>query len=274
VSYESLQRLVEDALDATSHQDAAYQLSTPGYQPGSIRPYEHWDVKLALPQDQARPVLDKLAETTNSEPVFPLSNKIGSRVAGRMAADAIAAIVLCLAGIIAYVWFRFHGAMYGIAAVAALIHDVLVAVGLVALSSYFVDFADPLADALLIEKFQINLTLVAAFLTIIGYSLNDTIVIFDRIREVKGKSPRLTKEMINLSVNQTLARTILTALTTVATTIVLYVFGGAGIHAFAFTLLMGFIAGCYSTIFIANPVLMWLSERADAAAAKTTARAA
>ena len=280
VSYDSLERMVEDALKAAGHVDdkqrvtVAYQISNPDYQSGSIRPYELWDVKLALPADQAGVVFEKLAAATNSQPIFPLSNKIGSRVAGRMAADAIAAIVLCLAGIIAYVWFRFHGVIYGLAAVAALIHDVLVALGVVAMSSYFVDFADPLADALLVEKFQINLTLVAAFLTIIGYSLNDTIVIFDRIREVKGKSPRLTAEMINLSVNQTLARTILTSLTTVTSTIVLYIFGGAGIHAFAFTLLVGFIAGCYSTIFIANPVLMWLSDRAEAAAAKTSARAA
>jgi len=172
------------------------------------------------------------------------------------------------------VWFRFHGVIYGIAAVVALIHDVLVALGFVAMSAYFVDFADPVADALMIDKFQINLTLVAAFLTIIGYSLNDTIVIFDRIREIKGKSPRLTPDMINLAVNQTLARTILTSFTTLVSTIILYIFGGEGIHAFAFTLLVGFIAGCYSTIFIANPVLIWLSDRFDKPASGSAARAA
>ena len=130
-----------------------------------------------------------------------------------MATDAIAAIMLCLAGIIGYVWFRFHGVMYGVAAVVALIHDVLVSLGFVALSAYLVDGAEPLADALLIDKFQVSLTLVAAFLTIIGYSLNDTIVIFDRIREIKGKSPRLTAEMINAAVNQCFARTLLTSFT-------------------------------------------------------------
>ena len=142
-------------------------------------------------------MFDAIESSLDGKPVFPLSNKIGGRVATRMATDAIAAIILCLAGIIGYVWFRFHGVIYGVAAVVALIHDVLVALGFVALSAYLVDGAEPLANVLLIDKFQVSLTLVAAFLTIIGYSLNDTIVIFDRIREVKGKSPRLTAEMIN-----------------------------------------------------------------------------
>jgi SecD/SecF fusion protein len=115
--------------------------------------------------------------------------------------------------------------------------------------------------------------LVAAFLTIIGYSLNDTIVIFDFIREVKGKSPRLTGDMINLAVNRTLARTILTSFTTLTSTIVLYIFGGSGIHAFAFALLVGFIAGCYSTIFIANPVLMWLTKTFEGTAPQSTPNA-
>jgi SecD/SecF fusion protein len=219
-------------------------------------------------------VLESLRASINAEPVFPLSNKIGGRVAGRMARDAIAAVILCLLGIIAYVWFRFHGLIYGIAAVVALIHDVLFTLGFVALSAYFVNAASPVASALLVDKFQINLVLVAAFLTIIGYSLNDTIVIFDRIREIKGKSPRLTAEMINLAVNQTLARTILTSFTTLTSTIVLYIFGGEGIHAFAFALLVGFIAGCYSTIFIANPVLWWLAQKIEARAPQPAARAA
>jgi SecD/SecF fusion protein len=191
-----------------------------------------------------------------------------------MANEAMAAIILCLVGIIGYVWFRFHGLFYGIAAVVALVHDVLITLGFVALSAHLVDWAPPVARALMIDKFQINLVLVAAFLTIIGYSLNDTIVIFDRIREIKGKSPRLTPEIINLAVNQTLARTILTSFTTLTSTIVLYIFGGEGIHAFAFALLVGFIAGCYSTIFIANPVLMWLTRHFDRTYAQPAARAA
>jgi SecD/SecF fusion protein len=161
--------------------------------------------------------------------------------------------------------------MYGFAAVVALIHDVLVALGFVALSAYLVYGAEPLANMLLIDKFQVSLTLVAAFLTIIGYSLNDTIVIFDRIREVKGKSPRLTADMINAALNQTFARTLLTSFTALISVFVLYIVGGEGIHAFAFALLVGFISGVYSTIYIANPVLLWLSHRAEATAARAAA---
>jgi SecD/SecF fusion protein len=274
VSRDTLAQSLSDALEAAGHTDVDFTLTNSEYQEGSARTFKTWDVKIALPEAEARRVFDLLAADTNDQPVFPLSNKIGSRVAGRMAADATAATILCLIGIIAYIWFRFHGVIYGLAAVAALVHDVLIALGFVALSSYLVGAAPPVASALLIGKFQINLVLVAAFLTIIGYSLNDTIVIFDRIREVKGKSPRLTRDMINLAVNQTLARTILTAVTTLVSVVVLYVVGGPGIHAFAFTLLVGFIAGCYSTIYIANPVLMWLAERFEGPAVQPTAKAA
>jgi len=274
VSHDTLAQLLRDELENAGHGDVAFQLINPEYTEGSIRSFPEWEVKIALPQAEAQPVLESLRASINAEPVFPLSNKIGGRVAGRMARDAIAAVILCLLGIIAYVWFRFHGLIYGIAAVVALIHDVLFTLGFVALSAYFVNAAGPVASALLVDKFQINLVLVAAFLTIIGYSLNDTIVIFDRIREIKGKSPRLTAEMINLAVNQTLARTILTSFTTLTSTIVLYIFGGEGIHAFAFALLVGFIAGCYSTIFIANPVLWWLAQKLEARAPQPAARAA
>jgi SecD/SecF fusion protein len=276
VSHDTLAHLLREALKQTGHSDSLFQLSTtdPDYKAGSIRSYKDWDVKLALAESDARQVLDALKAQTDRQPIFPLSNKIGDRVAGRMANEALAAIILCLIGIIGYVWFRFHGLFYGIAAVVALLHDVLVTLGFVAMSKYLVDWAPPVAHALMIDKFQINLVLVAAFLTIIGYSLNDTIVIFDRIREIKGKSPRLTPEIINLAVNQTLARTILTSFTTLTSTIVLYIFGGEGIHAFAFALLIGFIAGCYSTIFIANPVLMWLTKHFDRTYAQPAARAA
>ena len=274
VTHDTLQQMIGDALAKAGKGDIPFTVTNEDYREGSNRPMEEWQVSIALPPAEAQAIFDQLAQETNTQPVFPLSSKIGGRVAGQMATSAIAAMILCLIGIIAYVWFRFHGVIYGVAAVVALVHDVLVTLGFVALSSYFVNGAGPLSSALLIDKFQINLTLVAAFLTIIGYSLNDTIVIFDRIREVKGKSPRLTKEIINLSVNQTLARTILTSFTTLTSVIVLYIFGGDGIHAFAFALLVGFVAGCYSTIYIANPVLLWLAERFEGSAESTTAKAA
>jgi SecD/SecF fusion protein len=141
-----------------------------------------------------------------------------------------------------------------LAAVVALIHDVLVAVGAIALSYWLAGVFGFLG----IQEFKISLTVVVAFLTIVGYSVNDTIVIFDRIREVRGKSAVLTADMINSSINQTLSRTILTSLTTLISTLVLFAVGGEGIHAFAFTLFVGFLSGTYSSIYIATPFVLWL----------------
>ena len=158
--------------------------------------------------------------------------------------------------IVVYVWVRFQNAMFGIAAVLALIHDVLVTVGFLALSKYLA----PFLGFLLVEDFKISLAVMAALLTIVGYSINDTIVIFDRIREVRGKNPDLTEKMINDSVNQTLSRTILTSGTVLIGTLILYFIGGPGIHAFAFAMLVGLISGTYSTVYIASPVLLWLKK--------------
>ena len=109
---------------------------------------------------------------------------------------------------------------------------------------------------LLLEPFKIDLPMIAAFLTLIGFSVNDTIVIFDRIRELKGKSPHLTGQMINDALNQTLSRTILTSLTAWLVVVILYLFGGEGLHGFAFSLVVGFLSGTYSTIYIASPILI------------------
>jgi len=106
---------------------------------------------------------------------------------------------------------------------------------------------------------------VAALLTIVGFSINDTIVIFDRLRELRGKASYVTADMIDKSVNQTLSRTILTSGTALLATLILYLFGGQGIHAFAFTMLVGIITGTYSTIYIAAPLVLWLQEGAGAA---------
>src|SRR5690606_7314283 len=114
-----------------------------------------------------------------------------------------------------------------------LVHDVVIAVGAIAVSVWLSN----VFGFLLIEDFKISLSVVAAILTLMGYSLNDTIVVFDRIREVKGKSPQLSAGMVNASINQTLSRTTLTSATTLLVVVILYAFGGAGIHAFAFSLL-------------------------------------
>ena len=271
VNHETVTQLLQDALEASGHGDVAFNLSNPDYQLGSARRFATWDVKLALPTSESTAVLEQLEKSTNDRPVFPLANKIGGRIAGDLRTKAIASIVISLLGIIAYIWFRFHSVVYGIAAVVALLHDVLITIGILAMSAWLVSYFPGLAQALMIEKFQISLTIVAAILTIIGYSLNDTIVVFDRIREVKGKSRHHTSEMINTSINQTLSRTLLTSLTTIFSVIVLYFRGGDGIHGFSFTLLVGIIVGTYSSIFIASPILLWMSKNEDGGAVKARA---
>ena len=227
-------------------------------------------VALGATQETTTRLLNHLEQRFDGLPVWPSSSKIGSQVAGNTQAMAIAALLASLVGIIAYLWIRFQRVMYGLAAVAALIHDVVITLGAIALSFWVADAL----GFLLIEEFKISLAVVAALLTVIGYSLNDTIVIFDRIREVRGKSPDLDGAMINTSVNQTLSRTLLTSFTTLIVVVVLYIMGGQGIHGFAFTLLVGIFAGTYSTVFIASPILLWMSQgkKDEATVAKTTAK--
>jgi SecD/SecF fusion protein len=222
--------------------------------------FSRWNVSLPLGQEAANSVIAKLTSELQKQPKWLSLSQIGTRVAGEMQQRAIGAILLSLVFIVGYIWFRFQKVAYGLAAVVALVHDVIITLGILALCHWL---ARPLGF-LLVEDFKIGLTEVAAFLTIIGYSLNDTIVVFDRIREVRGRSPRLTPQMINDSVNQTLSRTLLTSGTTLLTVVVLYVFGGEGIHAFSFALLVGISIGTYSSIFIAAPVLLWLSNRETA----------
>jgi preprotein translocase subunit SecF len=161
--------------------------------------------------------------------------KIGQDLRQRGALSVIVATIMM--GV--YIWLRFD-LRFGIGAVIALAHDVLVAVG-----------------ALMLANYEFDLTIVAALLTIVGFSVNDTVVICDRIRENMRKIKRETLEgIINISINETLSRTVLTTGTALLVLISLYVLGGAVIRPFAFTLLVGFISGVYSTIFIASPVIL------------------
>ncbi|MBI85656.1 MAG: protein translocase subunit SecF [Planctomycetaceae bacterium] len=215
-----------------------------------------WTVTLRADVQQFGTILAELKNTVESSPVWLSSNKIGGKVAGDTRNKAVAALVACLMGIVFYIWIRFQRVHFGLAAVVALIHDVLITVGMLALSFWLAD----IFGFLLIQKFKINLPIIAAFLTIMGYSLNDTIVVFDRVREVRGKSPEITKEMINRSINQTFARTVLTSLTTLIVVLILYVLGGESIHGFAYALVVGIIVGTYSSIFVASPALLWMTS--------------
>ncbi|MEX1230985.1 MAG: protein translocase subunit SecD [Planctomycetaceae bacterium] len=200
-----------------------------------------------------------------STPLFDEVSRFASSVADEMKESAVLAMVASGLAVVAYLWFRFSRATFGIAAIVAVFHDVVIVMGMIALGSYL--GGNPIGQALGFTDFKFNMTIVAALMTIIGYSLNDTIVIFDRIREVRGKNPALTAEMVNLSVNQTLSRTILTSVTTTIVVLILYAVGGEGIHGFAYAMLIGMIAGTYSTVFIANPVLLWLMNRPGSAPA-------
>jgi SecD/SecF fusion protein len=260
ISYEALRERLREALAASGHAGIQPEISSPLHRPGSSIRLKEWTVRLiGLEPDAARSVFEKLASNMEATPMFPMANKIGGRVSSDMKTKALYAIIVSLLGAIAYLWLRFQKASYGLAAATAVAHDVLVTIAAMAISAYVVDAVPALARALQLDAFQINLTIVAALLTIIGYSLNDTIVTFDRLREIKGKSPYLTAEMVNMAVNQCLSRTILTALTVFLTVVILYFFGGEGIHSFAFAFLVGVVAGTYSTIYIAAPVLLWLS---------------
>jgi SecD/SecF fusion protein len=181
-------------------------------------------------------------------------SSFSSAVAATLSAQAIVAVVLTLLGILVYIWVRFGSLRYSLAAIVALVHDVTIALGLLALSAVVGGTA--IGSALLIEPFRIDLGVVAALLTIIGYSLNDTIVILDRIRENRGKLPLPTVPIVNRSINQTVSRTLLTSVTTLVAVAIMYAEGGSGIRPFTYTLLAGLIVGTYSSVAIAAPLVV------------------
>lgn len=189
-----------------------------------------------------------------------------NQVSGEAQTTAIIAVMLSWLTIILYVWFRFGNIRWGFSAVIALVHDVIIAIGALAACHYLAD--TPIGKALLLEKFRVDLALVAAVLTVIGYSVNDTIVVFDRIRENRGRLNELTPQMVNNSISQTLARTILTGMTTMMTILVMYIFGGPGIHGFNFVMFVGIVTGTYSSFAIASQFLLRRSELAMARAAR------
>jgi len=169
---------------------------------------------------------------------------VGPKIGGELRTAAINSVVAALFLIVLYITVRFVF-RYGVAAIMALVHDVTLTLGIFSLL-----------------EFEISLQIIAAFLTIIGYSLNDTIVVFDRIREnMKLRRKESYREVINRSINECLSRTMLTSLTTFFVAATLYFLGGPVIHDFAFALCFGVIVGTYSSMFIASPILVWWSER-------------
>jgi preprotein translocase subunit SecF len=188
-----------------------------------------------------------------AEPM-PEASVIGAQVVGELRDSAIRAILISVFLIVMYIRVRFAEYSYGFAAVAAVVYDVLIALGAVALAVHL-----PFIEV------EMNLTMIAAFLTILGYSLNDKIVVFDRVRENLPRVKGSFAEVVNLSINQTVSRTITTGATAMFAIITMLAFNlGTGnvLEGFMLALLVGFVSGVYSTIYVACPLLIWFEERA------------
>ncbi len=235
------------------------ELSNPDFKEGSLGRFPTWEVKIKLPPAEAEPIFQGVAKELQAMPFFPSLDTIGKEVAGQTSTRALFALAASTFFILLYLWVRFQRIAYGIGAVASLIHDVLIALSFVAMSYYLA----PVLGFLMVEPFKINVIMMTSFLTLAGYSLNDTIVIFDRIREIRGKAPQVTEEMINVGINQCLGRTLLTGLVSIMVILTLYILGGPTIHGFAFAMTVGVITGMYSSVYIAAPFLLWVSRRAE-----------
>ena len=169
---------------------------------------------------------------------------VGPKVGGELIEAGITAVLLALGAMLVYIWFRFEW-QFGVGAVIAILHDVLLTIGIFSLLGL-----------------EFNLSTVAAILTIAGYSINDTVVVYDRVRENlrKFKQMPLT-ELLNLSINATLSRTLLTSVTTLIALLALYLFGGEVLRGFSFAMIWGVLVGTYSSIFIAVPLLVYMNLR-------------
>ncbi|MEM7679674.1 MAG: protein translocase subunit SecF [Pseudomonadota bacterium] len=191
--------------------------------------------------DSVKTTLDGLYD----EPVdYRRVEFVGPQVGKELKLQGLYAVLFSLAGILAYIWFRFEW-QFGVAAIIALAHDSLATIGLFALT-----------------QMEFNLSTVAAILTIAGYSINDTVVVFDRIRENLRKYKKMSlKDLFNMSLNQTLTRTLMTSVTTMIALLALYYLGGEVIRGFIYALIFGVAIGTYSSIFVASAVLLYMNVR-------------
>jgi preprotein translocase SecF subunit len=208
-----------------------------GQQPGAT------EVEESRAQDAANQKVRAALETDHE---IRRIEVVGPAVSQELKITGLLALMASIAGIMIYVWFRFEW-QFAVAAIAALVHDVFVTVGMFSLLWY-----------------EFDLSVVAALLTIAGYSINDTVVIFDRVRENMRKYKKMPiDQLLDLSLNETLSRTVLTSGTLLIAVLALYMFGTTVIEAFTFAMLFGVVIGSYSTLFIASPILMWLGVRRE-----------
>ena len=178
--------------------------------------------------------------------VFLQTDSVGAKVSGELVQAGVLAIVLAVGAVLFYIWLRFEW-QFSVGAVVALIHDVVITIGVFC-----------------VTQIEFNLTIIAAILTIVGYSLNDTVVVFDRVREnLRRYKAMELKEVLNLSINETLSRTIMTSVTTLIALLTLYFLGGDVIRGFTFAMIWGVIIGTYSSIFVASVILLRLGVKRD-----------
>jgi preprotein translocase subunit SecF len=177
---------------------------------------------------------------------FTSVESVGPKVSGELIQTAAIAVVLAIGAVLIYIWLRFEW-QFAVGAVLALVHDVLLTIGI---------FSE--------LQIRFDLAIIAALLTIVGYSLNDTVVVFDRVREnLRKYKKRDLKEVLNLSINETMSRTFMTSVTTLLALIALFVLGGDVIRGFVFAMIWGVIVGTYSSIFVASAVLLYLGVKRD-----------
>jgi len=186
-------------------------------------------------------VRDALPNAVKGEISYRRTETVGSTVSGELIADGIMAVVLAIGAVLVYIWFRFEW-QFSTGAVIALIHDVILTIGMFSITGL-----------------EFNLSTIAAILTIVGYSLNDTVVVYDRIRENLRKFRKMPMvDLLTLSINDTLSRTVMTSVTTLIALSSLFFLGGEGLHGFSAAMIWGVFVGTYSSIFIAAPVLLWV----------------
>jgi len=241
-----IQVLFTESTDVEAVREA---LSEIGYGDAAIRSFGNEDeflihVKTSTKsEEQVNTIREALASIHGGSYEIRRLETVGPKIGKELKGDMISAVLIAMAGIVIYISIRFQF-MYAIGALVALTHDVLITLGLFSLLNM-----------------EISLSVLAAFLFIVGYSLNDTIVVFDRVREnAKEKRHDSFMSVLNISLNQTLNRTVITSLTTLTVVLILLVFGGEVIKPFAFALTIGLIVGTYSSIFVASPVVLAWDE--------------
>ena len=196
------------------------------------------EMKKNSEKDFIKSINEKLSKDLGSQVNFRRVENVGPKVSKELLRAGLLAISLSLAAMLFYIWIRFEW-QFSLGAIAALIHDVIITIGIFSFLSY-----------------EINLSIVAAVLTIVGYSMNDTVVIFDRVRENLRKYSNITTaEISNISTNETLSRTLITSVTTLLALFSIFFFGGAILKGFSFAMIIGVVIGTYSSIFVAVPIL-------------------